>query len=71
VVVYALNLSTQHSGGRAGRILSSRPEFKNSEFKVLVYRVSGQPGLHRNLLSEKTNKQKQNKKKMKIKYIHF
>jgi hypothetical protein len=35
-----------------------------SEFKAsLVYRVPGQPGLHRETLSQKTKKKKKKKKK--------
>jgi hypothetical protein len=37
-----------------------------SEFEAsLVYRVPGQPGLYRETLSQKTNKQKQTNKKQK------
>jgi hypothetical protein len=49
VVEYAFNPSTWEA--EAGGFLSSRPAWS-------AERVPGQPGLHRETLSQKTNKQK-------------
>jgi hypothetical protein len=58
VVAHAFNPSTREA--EAGGFLSSRPAW-STEW------VPGQPGLHRETLSRKTKKTKQNKKVMVIK----
>ena len=53
-MVHALNPSTQEA--EAGRFLNSRPAWSTKG-------VPGQPGLYREILSQKTKKTKQNKTK--------
>jgi hypothetical protein len=58
VVAHAFNPSTREA--EAGRFLSSRPAWSTK-------RVPGQPGLHRETLSQKYKKQKTKSKKTKNK----
>jgi hypothetical protein len=56
MVAHAFNPSTREAEAEAGGFLSLRPAWS-------MEWVSGQPGLHRETLAQKTKKQKKTKQK--------